>query len=274
MAPFFSIIIPTLNEEQALPRILTSLTRQTEKNFDVIVVDCKSEDKTKEIAQQFAKKIPLFFYQVERRNVSFQRNYGASRAQGDYLMFLDADTGITVGFTKNTSKVIRHQRGLVFIPYILPDENNFDMKLVFNFVNFLIDMSQSIGKPLSSSGSMIFERNFFYKIGGFDETVVYAEDHDIIQRASQWGVRAQFMPSIRIKFSLRRMRKEGRLKLMYKYLISTAYTLLKGKIKKRIYNYEMGGQFYKNRGKENKEDVFKYSIRQINTYFKRIFTEE
>lgn len=163
MKTFFSIVIPTLNEEAYLPKILESLLSQKEKNFEVIIVDARSEDKTQEVALGFSGKIPIDFYEVQKRNVSFQRNYGASKAKGKYVIFLDADAGITSIFTKNAKKMIIQKKGLVFIPYVMPDEDSkLDVEIAFNFVNFLIDMSQNIGKPLSSGGSMIFERDFFY----------------------------------------------------------------------------------------------------------------
>lgn len=280
MKPFFSVVIPTLNEESYLPKILKSLADQKEKNFEVVIVDARSEDKTKEVALDFNGKIPLKFFEVSKRNVSFQRNYGASKAEGQYLIFLDADIGIASSLTKNVKQIIGKKKGLVFIPYMLPEESNkLDMELVFNFVNFLIDVSQNVGKPLAAGGSMIFEKDFFYRIGGFDESLVYAEDHNIIQKAQQWGVRAKLLRSVRIRFSLRRMRREGRLKLLYKYILSTAYVLFKGKIKKKIYDYEMGGQFYKLPDKnkilkKGGEESFKEYMSQINTYLKKIFIEE
>ncbi|QQG44504.1 MAG: glycosyltransferase [Candidatus Roizmanbacteria bacterium] len=272
MKPFFSIIIPTLNEERYLPKILRSLSNQTDKSFEVIIVDAHSEDKTKEVALQFSNKFIFNFFEVDKRNVSFQRNFGVSKSEGDYLIFLDADAGISLSFIKGIKKIITHKKGLVFIPHIIPDEKNqFDIKLVFNVVNFLIDASQYVGKPLSSGGSMIFEKNFFLRIGGFDESLPYAEDHNLVQKAYKWGVRANFLPQIKVKFSLRRLKREGRLKLLYKYLLSTAYVLVKGDIKKKIYNYEMGGQFYANK---NKEALFKDYITQVNNYFKGIFKED
>src|SRR6266480_923896 len=90
----FSIIIPTLNEEHYLPKLLTDLQKQTQQNFEVIVVDGKSEDNTKEQAISFAKKLPLKFIETPTRNVSHQRNLGAKHALGAYLFFLDADTRI------------------------------------------------------------------------------------------------------------------------------------------------------------------------------------
>jgi len=56
MKPFFSIVIPTLNEEKYLPNLLNDLTKQKEKDFEIIVVDGKSEDRTIDIAIKYKKK--------------------------------------------------------------------------------------------------------------------------------------------------------------------------------------------------------------------------
>lgn len=279
MTPFFSIIIPTLNEEYYLPKLLSTLLKQKESNFEILIVDARSKDQTKKVVDEFIPLLPIRFLEVSKKNVAYQRNYGAELATGSYLMFLDADAGISPAFTRNAKKIVMRHKGLVFIPSILPDENNtLDMQIVFNFVNFLIEVSQSMGKPLSSGGSIIFDKFFFLHLGGFDVKLVHSEDHDIIQRAQQWGVKAKFLPNLRVRFSLRRMRKEGRLKLFYKYIVSTAYVLFKGKITKKLYTYEMGGQFYSSLSKKisrrGGEDVVREYITKINAFFKRIFIED
>jgi glycosyltransferase involved in cell wall biosynthesis len=53
--PFFSVIIPTLNEEDYLPKILADFAKQKERNFEIIIVDAASEDKTRERALEFSK---------------------------------------------------------------------------------------------------------------------------------------------------------------------------------------------------------------------------
>src|SRR3990170_1980898 len=98
---YFSIIIPTLNEEKYLPKLLTNLKNQKEKNFEVIITDGASSDKTKQTTIAFEQKFPLKFFIHEKKNVSYQRNFGARIAKGSYLVFLDADTGIKANFTQN-----------------------------------------------------------------------------------------------------------------------------------------------------------------------------
>ncbi len=272
MKPFFSIIIPTLNEEHFLPLLLSDLERQKDKNFEIIIIDGASVDKTREIAKEFSKRLSLTIHEVNKHNVSFQRNIGAKKAKGAYIIFLDADSCISPFFTKKLRLYIFRTKGLIFLPAIAPDEINSQTKVVFNFINFIVEMSQSIGKPFSSGGSMIFERNFFDLIGGFPEDVYMSEDHQLIQKAFKYGVKARFMRGVKVKVSMRRMKKEGELKVLYKYLLTAAQFLIKGKIDKKIIEYQMGGHFYLQKEKNKSvEDKAQEYLNEAKRFFRKIF---
>src|SRR3990172_1161417 len=89
----FSVIIPTLNEQKFLPNLLTSLSEQSYRDFEVIIVDGGSEDKTVVRARSYKKKLPsLTIIEHARRGVSAQRNEGAASARGEWLVFIDADS--------------------------------------------------------------------------------------------------------------------------------------------------------------------------------------
>ena len=85
-----SIIIPTLNEENYVGKLLDCLCRQTYKDFEVIVVDGNSRDKTISVVEKFRKKLNLRLIKSER-GVSLQRNVGAKHSKYDRLVFFDAD---------------------------------------------------------------------------------------------------------------------------------------------------------------------------------------
>lgn len=267
---FFSIIIPTLNEENYLPSILTDLSQQIDKDFEVTVVDCSINDKTQQACMNFSRRLPIKFYRTKKKSVSFQRNYGASHSVGNYLVFIDADSRIGSAFTKNLKKFIFKEKGLVIIPYIIADESTPQSTFAFRFVNFLIELSHTIGKPFSAGGNMIWEKNFFHMIGGFEENLYIAEDHNIIQKAYRWGVRVKFVPQLKIRFNLRRWRREGQLVVLYKEIISTGYLLVKGDIKTKIFEYEMGGRVHNvNKSFLPFEENFKKSFNQLKYFFKQ-----
>ena len=81
-----SIVVPTLNEEKYLGKLLFGLGKQVFKNFEVIIVDGRSEDKTLKIANGFKDAFQLKTYS-SLRGTSVQRNFGAKRAKSDNLVF-------------------------------------------------------------------------------------------------------------------------------------------------------------------------------------------
>lgn len=272
MKTFFSIVIPTLNEERYLPLLLNDLKNQKKMNFEVIITDGNSEDKTKEAALKFKSVMPLSFFKNERKNVSYQRNFGAREAKGTYLVFLDADARIKPSFSKILQRFIEQKKGLVFIPYNLPSEHDPEILLIYRLINFLIEFSLNTSKPFTNMG-MIWEHNFFNAIGGFDESLYLAEDHEIIQKAETWGVRAKFAKKVSVIYSLRRMKREGRWQMYYKYIIATAHILLKGNIKNKIFTYNMGGvSEVKNKDAVLSEQNFKSNFQKVKQFFKKNLT--
>lgn len=272
MKPFFTIIIPTLNEEKFLNLTLLDLVKQKNKDFEVIIVDGSSSDKTKDIAMRFKEILSLQWIDSKRKNVSYQRNKGAKAADGQYLFFLDADTRISSSFLQETKKYIQKNKGLIYIPAIKPDNHKPETLIAFNFANLIIGLSQNIEKPMSSGGSIIVEKSLFHIIGGFSERAFMSEDHQLVQDARLYGVKARFMAHIMTKPSLRRMKKEGQLKVFYKYLIVTIHFFLNGKVDKKIIEYEMGGQSYNRKGKKwGIDSLFDYSLVQIKQFIRNIF---
>jgi glycosyltransferase involved in cell wall biosynthesis len=236
-------VIPTLNEEKYICKILESLQNQQSKNFEVIIVDANSKDKTKEIALAYGKKIPLTFHQLEKGNLSYQKNLGSKLAKGEYVLFLDADMLIGKFFTKIAEKELKKINGFVFVPYVFPIEKKEypDVNAIIGFMNKLVGLSYSTNKPFSAGPAQIWEKNAFLKIGGFDE--VFGEDHMIIRKAYSWGIIAKQIPALKVKFSLRRMKKEGRMKLFGHFIKANFHFLFNDTLGKD-FEYEMGGQLY------------------------------
>lgn len=243
---FFSIIIPTLNEENYLPNILSDLAKQKQRNFEIIIVDANSTDKTREKALTFSKSHPLVFYSVKKRSVSYQRNYGARKSNGKYLLFLDADTRVGAVFIRNIYKNILKRKGLIFIPSLTTEESSKKNRMLFKLINAVVEFSQFLSKPLSSGGSIFILRKLFFEINGFNETLYMSEDHDLVQRARKVGAKAEILKDVKIVFSLRRIKKEGEASVLYKYFLALVYMLANGEITNKVFVYEMGGDQYGN----------------------------
>lgn len=272
MTPYFSIIIPTLNEEKFLPKLIADLAKQKFENYEILIIDGHSDDATLDIVSKAQGQLNISVYKVEKRSVSYQRNFGATKARGQYLIFLDADARIDRSFLRKLWTETNKSQSLIYIPSIFPQDKSYQDIVVFKIVNFFIEISQTVGKPFSSGGSMIINKDFFSFLKGFNEKLYLSEDHEIIQRAKNQGVSAKFLKNIRVSISLRRMDREGRLDIYSKYIIATIHTYRNGGIDKKIFDYKMGGADYASDIK--KPETLDESIRnyfdKIKTHFNRL----
>lgn len=255
----FSIIIPTLNEERYVPRLLEDLQRQSNSCFEVIIVDGCSTDKTKQIALSYIKKLPIRFIQSKKDNVSYQRNIGAAAAEGNFLIFLDADCRLQTTCIKILHKYLQRTSKKLFLPILIPEDRSSRNRIIFKLINTIIETSHSLKKPLSAGGAIFIDRVFFKDLGGFDETLFMGEDHNVIQRAFKKKVKPTILKDVKVTFSTRRVKREGEIIFLYKSLFSLIYMLVNGKVRNKIFSYEMGGQAY--------SDVIR--TKRIQTLFKK-----
>ncbi len=88
---FFSVIVPLYNRPVEIKEMLTSLLDQTYKNFEVIIVEDGSINKSEHIVDQFTDKLSIQYYFKENEGQGFARNYGFERAKGDFFIVFDSD---------------------------------------------------------------------------------------------------------------------------------------------------------------------------------------
>lgn len=249
MKPFLSIIIPTLNEEKYLPNLLKDLARQKKKNFELIIVDADSEDKTIKTIEPFKDKVDsLKVFVINKRDVVYQKNFGGKKAAGTYLVFIDADSRVSSTLTERLEKEIKKSKFMIYLPTMLPQGGTNSDRILFKIGNFLVELSQNWPKPFVTIGLMVFKRSFFNHMGGYKiaskgKSNMLSEDHDIVLRGAKAGVKAKFLRRIKVSFSLRRMKKEGRFNVIRKYIISGYELMIRGKRKAKL-EYEMGGHVY------------------------------
>jgi len=232
-----SIIIPTLNEEKYLPGLLRAIKRQSFRDFEVIVSDGGSEDKTTSIVQE--NNFKLVRGSKDRRHPSIQRNDGAKIAQGDILLFLDADTILPDDyFLEKTIKDFQKRNLGVAGFYMDFKSNMFFYKFYYCFYNSIAFLAQFF-LPLAVGAGIIVKKELHKKIKGFDEKIFIGEDHDYCKKIAKLG-KFRIIKTTKIFFSIRRFEKEGRWKLFWKMIYSAFYVFIFGSIKKKIVKYEFG----------------------------------
>lgn len=249
MFPFFSIVIPTLNEQEFLPLLLTCLAQQVFKDFEVIVVDGRSDDKTVEVARRRGARV----VHSPRQNVAFQRNLGAKNAQGEYLVFFDADVLLKEDFLAEVAGFLKNGRAHLVSTWLVPDSDRIVDRLYLWLENYSIKLCSYIGFKRVSllPGHNIFvARDTFLKLGGFDDKLAYFEDYVFAQKAKEQGVRLHFLGEPKQTICLRRLRSEGYVALTRKFVKVFIHVLFTGKISNNIIDYRMGGHVHLRQEKE------------------------
>ncbi|MFH1582244.1 MAG: glycosyltransferase [bacterium] len=226
-----SIIIPTYNEEKYLSLLLKSIRKQGVKDYEIIVSDNNSTDRTRKIAKKYGCEIASGGLPARGRN------QGAKIAKGDTLLFLDADLVLPIDFIKK-SILEFNKRKLDIASYkIVPKKGNKIVKRGFDVLyNWPAFLSQGF-LPHGAMGIMI-KRKIFDKIGGFDEKIKIAEDHYFVRQAAEVG-KFGIISSTKIFTSLRRFKKDGYTKTLSKYLAASIY-MLSGKPIKSGISYKFG----------------------------------
>lgn len=91
-SPLISIIVPVYNKEKHLKRCLDSLVRQTYENFEIILVDDGSTDKSADLILEYTQKYSnIYAYYQKNQGASSARNFGMEKAEGEYICFVDGD---------------------------------------------------------------------------------------------------------------------------------------------------------------------------------------
>lgn len=187
-----SIIIPTLNEEKILEKTLKQFRDHFSLPHEIIISDGKSTDRTIKIAGQYTDKI--FVYDgTARQTIGQGRNAGAALAQGDFLVFLDADCSINQPdqFFKRALAQFEnnpHLVGLTARLVVLPEQETFLDKVIFYIaaLNFFI-LNNIFRRGAASGEFQMMRADAFSRVHGYREHLVVSEDIDMFSRLSKIG---------------------------------------------------------------------------------------
>ena len=228
-----SIIIPTYNEEQCLPYLLKSIERQDFTDYEVIVADAHSTDKTREIASDYGCKI------VDGGMPAVGRNRGTETAQGKLLLFLDADVILTKDYLESAVTEFVESGVGISITQIVPlSDKKLDI-LSHDFANFFMRNVESIKPHGAGCYGMLTWKKLHQLMGGFDENMDFGEDTDYIEKIAYISS-FKVLRNPRLFVSTRRIEEEGRSNIAYKYAKSTFYQFTGRQISADELNYHFG----------------------------------
>lgn len=191
-----SFIIPALNEEKNICRVIDSINESLspfkEINYEILVVDNGSNDRTPELCR--LKSVKLLIKPKVR--IGALRNAGARIASGDMFVFLDADVALTPQWGKNLSKLVSLYKKT---DLVISGHRGFcdEKGSLFEKMWFTHHYSNDSNKYIPS-GHLIVPRRLFNSLRGFNEQLVSGEDSDFCQKALAIGAKLKPLSELKV----------------------------------------------------------------------------
>lgn len=240
---FFSIVIPTLNEESYLPLLLEDLAYQTYTDFEVIHVDGSSEDQTVKKAKSFEKKLNLYTYTTDIRNVSHQRNIGIEKSKGQWIIFMDADNRLPKYFLDGVRyRLAQNPKTDIFTTWLQIDKEKTLNKPIERTLNYSLELGRIAGKEWSF-GALIGVKKEILKdtSSQFDKNQKVGEDGIFVKNLVAKGHVFSVFRDPKYTYSVRRFDAEGTIQMARKGAL-IALNYLQGKdFSENDFGYKMDG---------------------------------
>ncbi|HMA04535.1 MAG TPA: glycosyltransferase [Methanomicrobiales archaeon] len=214
-----SVVVPTYNEEENIGGCLESLNRQTlpRSEYETIVVDGNSKDRTREIAAPLAD---LVFIQTSPR-VGGARNDGALKARGEIVAFADADCILPPDWLQRIRDDFARHHPVEVYGTVYPREGGLKNRIALGMANTFARIGYHTRTLYYSLGcNTAVNRDVFIRAGMY-RTMDAGEDIEISLRMKKFG-RVLFDPKVRVGFSMRRYQQFGTVKSIYQWLYIVA----------------------------------------------------
>jgi len=196
----FSVIIPVFNRPAELDELLDSLTRQTDRQFEVIIVEDGSEQKSDAIVEKYKNRLPITYIEKPNSGPGLSRNAGARKARYDYLIFFDSDCIIPEDYIQIVNDFLTQQ---YYDAYGGPDRALPTFTTVQKAINYAMTSFFTTGGIRGGKKSMekFHPRSFnlgvskeaFNAVGGFRD-MRFGEDIDFSVRLIKNGFTTTLIP--------------------------------------------------------------------------------
>ena len=197
-----SIIIAIYNRKDELFELLNSLSYQTDRDFEVIIVDDGSLLNLRPTAELFQEKLTIEFFRKDNSGPGLSRNYGARRAKNDWLIFVDSDVIVETDYIQNIKKNIseipcdafggadKAHKGFNLMQKAI----SYSMTSVFT-TGGIRGNKKAVTKFQPRSFNMGVRKSAFEQVGGFSEMRI-GEDPDLSMRLWEHGYTTAFFDDI------------------------------------------------------------------------------
>lgn len=214
MKPFLSVVIITKNEEINLPKLLASLG-DIDKSIEVIVSDAFSRDNTRRIAKFYSCKI------VDGGIYAVGRNNGFKAAEGEYVLFLDADVTLEKSFLNKLVAKIHKRNFDVASGFSIPDTDKPLEHLAVWYWNWWRFFTQKFN-PGGYAHYMVVRKEHINKYGPFNEKLKVFEDGEFLKRMAKNG-KFSFLRDPYMYCSSKRFSDDGHIKTFFRYICWPLY---------------------------------------------------
>jgi len=196
----YSVIVPVFNRPDEADELLESLTRQTVKDFEVILVEDGSSIPCKDIADKYQGKLDIHYFDKPNSGPGQSRNYGAERARGDYLLVLDSDVVLPEGYIKAVDDELQREAADAFggPDRAHPSFTDIQKAISYSMTSFFTTGGIRGGKKKMDkfyprSFNMGIRRDVYNRLGGFSK-MRFGEDIDFSIRIFKDGCRCRLFP--------------------------------------------------------------------------------
>ena len=197
----YSIIVPVFNRPDEVGELLDSLSHQEMKDFEVVVVEDGSNVTCKDVCDQYAGILDLFYYYKDNSGPGQSRNYGAARAHGDWLIVLDSDVVLPDNYLKAVDDELAHLDCDAWggpdaaHPSFTPVQKAISYSMTSFFTTGGIRGGKTkLDKFFPRSYNMGIRRNVYQQLGGFSK-MRSGEDIDFSYRIVEAGFKTRLLPA-------------------------------------------------------------------------------
>ena len=207
----YSFIVPVFNRPDEVDELLESLCHQEVQDFEVIIVEDGSKKTCKDVCDKYAGILDLHYYYKENSGPGQSRNYGAERAQGDWLIVLDSDVVLPQGYLAAVNSAIGCQKDSAEAnsslqcdafggpdaahPSFTPVQKaiNYSMTSFFTTGGIRGGKGKKLDKFFPRSYNMGIRRDVYQELGGFTK-MRFGEDIDFSYRIIEAGYKTALIP--------------------------------------------------------------------------------